>query len=139
MARHHAREMALKILFEHDLVHNAMDDLLLRMLATEDAEDAAFTTQVVRGTLEHMADLDKAIESSAIDWKVSRMATIDRNILRMAAYEMEYQKDIPLSVIINEAVELAQSYSTTEAKRFINGVLATLARTFRAEGDLDRL
>lgn len=104
----------------------------------ESSEDQAFAEALARGTSEHMAELDAAIARAAIDWKIHRMPTIDRNILRLAAYEMRFEPEVPVSVIIDEAVELAHAYSTAEAKRFVNGVLATLAKTLRPEGDADR-
>lgn len=138
MARHHGRELALKALFEHDLAHTPVDSVLARSEDQEPRPDWEFARDLVIGTLDHWPELNKAIETAAIDWKVNRMPVVDRNILRMAAYEIRYEASTPLSVIINEAVELAQSYSTDEAKRFVNGVLSTLAKTFRPEGDPDR-
>ncbi|MDA8193023.1 MAG: transcription antitermination factor NusB [Thermaerobacter sp.] len=139
MARHHARELALRVLFEQDLAHTAVDELLERTLKGVGSDDRAFATLLVSGTNAHLAALDTVIAAAAIDWKVRRMPTIDRNILRLAAYEMVHERSVPVSVIIDEAVELAQSYSTPEAKRFVNGVLATLSRTIRPEGDPDRV
>lgn len=138
MSRHHARELALKVLFEHDLAQGNVEHLLARTFDGEDEIDRVFATRLVEGTLTHLSALDEDIQKASIDWKVRRMPTIDRNILRMAAYEMHFDSDVPLSVIINEALELTQSYSTTEAKRFVNGVLGTMAKTVRPEGDQDR-
>lgn len=135
MARHHGRELALKILFEHDLAATGVDALLERGLDREAPDDAAFAGALVRGTVAHQDDVDHLIESASIDWRIHRMPTVDRNILRLAVFELCYSNDLPISVIIDEAVELAGSYSTTEAKKFVNGVLSTVAKQVRPHGD----
>ena len=138
MARHHARELALKILFEHDLAQATLPSVLNRTLQGASDVDGAYARELVEGTVAQQKTLDEGISEAARDWRIHRMPTVDRNILRLACYEMAHQKDVPLSVIIDEAVELAQAYSTDEAKRFVNGVLATLAQRIRPEGDPDR-
>lgn len=138
MARHRGRELALKVLFEHDLAKTEPDELLHRSLHGEGGEDREFVENLVRGALSGRDRIDGAIEEAAIGWRVGRMPTIDRNILRLAAYELIETPETPISVIIDEALELAQSYSTDEAKKFVNGVLSTLAKRFRPEGDHDR-
>ncbi len=138
MARHRGREIALRVLFEHDLAHTEPKDLLDYALADESDVNRQFASALVQGTSDHLEALDSRIARAAIDWKLNRMPTIDRNILRLATYEMLYSMDVPISVIISEALELAQDYSTTDAKKFVNGVLSTLAREIRPEGDQDR-
>ena len=138
MARHHARELALKILFEYDLAHVTLPHVLERTLNGASAQDGGYARQLVEGTVADKEQLDRWIAEASKEWRVSRMPTIDRNILRLASYEIVHQGDVPLSVIINEAVELAQSYSTAEAKRFVNGVLGSIAEKIRPEGDRDR-
>ncbi|MCY0864510.1 MAG: transcription antitermination factor NusB [Sulfobacillus sp.] len=138
MARRHARELALRILFEHDLAHTEWEVLLDRGLAGASPGDADYARTLVRGVRDHLPELDRWISDAAIDWRLHRMPTVDRNILRLAAYEIGYEKEIPLSVIINEAVELAHAYSTDDSKRFVNGVLGTIGQKIRPEGDPDR-
>lgn len=138
MARHHARELALKILFEYDLAQATLPTVTARTLHGASEADGGYARQLVDGTVTHLKLLDEWISEAARDWRIHRMPTIDRNILRLAAYEMGYEKPVPISVIIDEALELAQSYSTDEAKRFVNGVLATIATKVRPEGDSDR-
>lgn len=138
MARHHARELALKVLFEHDLAHSGLSTVLERTLEGASDQDGAYARVLVEGTTADQKRLDEWIANAAHDWRLHRMPPIDRNILRMACYEMAHQPGIPISVIIDEALELAQSYSTDEAKRFVNGVLGTIAEQVRPEGDRDR-
>lgn len=139
MARHQGRELALKILFEHDLVETEIDPLIDRALARSRGDDKQFAEELVRGVLAHQVPIDQAIEAAAIDWSVSRMAAIDRNILRLATYELTETPAVPIPVVIDEALDLAQVYSTEEAKKFINGVLSEVARRVRPEGDPERV
>lgn len=139
MARHQGREFALKVLFEHDLVQTEIDALLNRALAKARADDKLFAEELVRGVLAHRTEIDQAIEGAAIDWSVSRMPVVDRNILRLATYELTETPTVPIPVVIDEALDLAQVYSTEEAKRFINGVLSEVARRVRPAGDDDRV
>jgi len=138
VARHHARELALKILFEYDLAQTTLPTVLERTLGGASSADGAYARQLVEGTVQHLKRIDQWISDAAHDWRINRMPTIDRNILRLASYEIMHELDVPLSVIINEALELAQSYSTDDAKRFVNGVLGTIAGKVRPEGDVDR-
>ncbi|AUW93524.1 MAG: transcription antitermination factor NusB [Sulfobacillus thermosulfidooxidans] len=138
MARHHAREEALKILFEHDLAQTGIE-ILLKGLHEPDTADREFAQSLVQGVVQQQAELDAVIAQAAVDWKIQRMPTIDRNVLRMAVYELYNDHNTPISVIISEALELAGEYSTDDAKRFVNGVLSAVAKQIRPEGDLDRI
>jgi N utilization substance protein B len=82
-----------------------------------------FAISLARGTLEHIKTIDAAISSHAQNWHLERMAVIDRNIMRMACYELLYVNDIPAKVSINEAVDLAKKYGDTESGKFVNGIL----------------
>ncbi len=87
-----------------------------------------FAEALVKGTLDRLNEIDIMIEKVAENWLLKRMAAVDRNILRFAAYEILYRKDIPSAVTINEAIEIAKKYSTSEAAPFLNGVLDRLAK-----------
>ena len=139
MARHHGRELALKVLFEHDLTKVDAAALVNRATQGGSAEDGRFTQDLVQGVLDHETDIDSRIEANAIQWRVNRMPTVDRNILRLATYELMNSDNVPISVIIDEALELAQVYSTDQSKKFINGVLGQIAAQLRPDGDLDRV
>lgn len=126
------------MLFEYDLAQATLPEVLERTLGGASESDAQYARQLVEGTITHQKHLDEWISEAAHDWRIHRMPAIDRNILRLASFEIAEEPDVPLSVIIDEAVELAQAYSTDEAKRFVNGVLASVAGKVRPEGDPDR-
>lgn len=126
MKRRRAREYALQILFQIDLTKDSFDENLLDYFwagSKEEEDVKEFANTIVRGTLEHLVEIDKFIKQSAENWSIDRMAVIDRNILRAATYELLYQTDIPPSVTINEAIEIAKKYSTGDSASFINGIL----------------
>ena len=87
-----------------------------------------FAEDLVRGTLNRLDDIDAMIEKVTENWLLKRMAAVDRNILRFAAYELLYRKDIPPAVTINEAIEIAKKFSSTESAPFINGILDKLSK-----------
>ena len=94
----------------------------------ENREIREFAEELVKGTLEKLEDIDALIEKLAENWILGRMAAVDRNILRLAAFEILYRKDIPSAVTINEALEIAKKYSSSESAPFLNGVLDRLAK-----------
>jgi len=128
--RRKAREVALKVLFQVDVGGADPAEALAQVLQRDKLPSAAeaFARGLVEGTLRELDSLDRTLAARSREWRPERMAAVDRNILRLACYEMRHCPDVPPSVAINEAVELAKKYSTTEAARFINGVLGQLAR-----------
>jgi transcription antitermination protein NusB len=120
------------MLFAGDVSQTPPDDLV-RLFWTElseiDIEDSAreFATRLTTGTLAHVADLDERIRQRAEHWRISRMAIVDRNILRLAVYEFLFEPT-PRTVAINEALEIARRFSTYEATQFINGILDAIKR-----------
>lgn len=94
----------------------------------ENREIREFAEELVKGTLEKLEDIDALIEQLAENWILGRMAAVDRNILRFAAFEILYRRDIPSAVTINEALEIAKKYSSSESAPFLNGVLDRLAK-----------
>ncbi|MBP2640855.1 MAG: NusB antitermination factor [Firmicutes bacterium] len=132
MSRRKAREMALQTLFQLDF-NQIEPDVALESVFAENAslpENAKeYTILLVKGTRDHLSEIDGIISESAIDWKLQRMPGVDRNITRMAIFEMRFGKEeIAPNVIINEAVELAKSFGSAESGRFINGILGSLVR-----------
>ncbi|MDF2629052.1 MAG: transcription termination factor [Symbiobacteriaceae bacterium] len=91
-------------------------------------KDARYARDLVQGTWERKDDLDETIAKYAKDWAVDRLAGVDRAILRLAIYEIKHQEDVPDSVVADEAVELAKSFSTAESGKFINGILGSVIR-----------
>lgn len=119
------------MLFQIDFTGKKFDPETLMEFWSDKKETAdvrKFTEELVRGTLDKLEDIDKMIEKFAENWLLRRMAAVDRNILRFAAYEILYRKDIPSAVTINEAIEIAKKYSSSEAAAFLNGVLDRLAK-----------
>ncbi len=124
-----ARRIALEALYEIDLAEHPAGEVLQRRLEdqTIDALGAEFASKLVSGALEYQNQMDKLISRYAPDWPLDQMAVIDRNILRMAIFEFLVDGETPIKVAINEAVELAKTYGSDSAPRFVNGVLGTLA------------
>jgi transcription antitermination protein NusB len=128
--RRKARSTALQVLYEIDSSEHRPDQVLNARLEDEPIGDdnaEEFLRNVVFGVLKHRDRLDLLIHDHAPEWPVDQMAIVDRNILRMAIFELAVRRDTPLKVAINEAVELAKLFGSDSAPRFINGVLGTLA------------
>jgi N utilization substance protein B len=122
--RRGARKIALDVLYEHDVTGASTAEILGRY----DPEPAhEFAGVLVRGVLEHQAELDHLISTYAEDWTIERMPVIDRNLLRLGTFELLHLDDVPAAVTINEAVELAKTYSTEDSGRFVNGILGRIA------------
>ncbi|HMK50647.1 MAG TPA: transcription antitermination factor NusB [Thermodesulfovibrionales bacterium] len=131
MKRRKAREYALQLLFQVDFTKRELERKDLEEFWSgrkEPREIKEFSEKLVKGTLEHLDEIDRVIEKFTENWFLKRMAAVDRNILRFAAYEILYRKDIPPVVTINEALEIAKKYSSAEAASFLNGVLDKLSR-----------
>jgi len=126
-SRHEARERALSLLYEAEAKGITPSVLLAELPVPAHP----FAAELVRGVEEHGARIDGLIAGFAIDWKLERMAVVDRLVLRMAAFELLERPEIPVGVAISEAVELAKTYSTEESGRFVNGVLASVAAQAR--------
>jgi N utilization substance protein B len=130
MKRRRSREYALQILFQLELTGNKLSDAVLDEFWEDNKEDdevKKFTYDIVSSTLENLDTIDRTIQKAAEHWVMERMAAIDRNILRAATYELLYRTDIPSSVAINEALEVAKKYSTEDSAPFINGILDKIA------------
>ncbi len=126
--RHRARILALQALYEIDCAHHAPPIVLERRLAEDRLPEggANFVRHLVRGVLRHQAVLDTFIHDHAPEWPLEQMAYVDRNILRIAIFEFAVDGGTPVKVAINEAVELAKTFGSDSAPRFVNGVLGTL-------------
>lgn len=132
--RRHAREWAVQFLFQRDFNAADLDCALADFWSEKQANPKLrqFTEDLIRGVMDHLADLDAKIRAYAEHWDVKRMNAVDRNVIRLALYEMLYRPDIPPIVSINEAVEIAKAFSSLESGRFVNGILD------RARKDLSR-
>ena len=123
--RTRARELALQYLYQVDLVGADVPEGAEAFLREEerDAETRKFALRLLTGTVAHRDEIDAVIQQVAQNWEISRMAVVDRNVLRIAAYELLHCEDIPPKVAINEAIEIGKRYSTQNSGAFINGIL----------------
>lgn len=138
MARRHertrARRSAVQVLYTSELQNEPPSVLLdTGRVLEEDGPLTAYALNLIKGVEEHLVVLDAQLEATAENWTVARMPIVDRTILRIAAYEMIFVEDVPVSVAINEAVELAKKFGgEDESPRFVNGVLGRIARRMDA-------
>ncbi len=138
-SRRNAREAALQALYGCDQLNawtaEAVDgyfslhhpDLDLQ----QPCEHYVFSRTLIDGVLKHFKEIDEIIQAASLNWKVAGMCKIDRNILRIAAFEMKHLSDIPAQVAINEAIEIAKSYGGDESPRFINAILDSIAASLK--------
>ncbi|MFH1459983.1 MAG: transcription antitermination factor NusB [Candidatus Omnitrophota bacterium] len=126
-----ARECALQIFYAIDIRKDDAKEYIENywLEHSEDKKIKEFSLELVKGVLEKMPEIDRLITQSADNWRIDRMAVIDRNIIRMATYELLFMDDIPPKVTINEAVELAKKFGDDESGRFVNGVLDKINKT----------
>jgi N utilization substance protein B len=119
-----SRERALQILFQYD-IHGKPGVWLEEFWKPLDDSDEtrAFAERLVNGVLEHKAELDRVIGAYSTNWKVGRMQVVDRNILRLGAFELFWLDEVPAKVTVNEAIELAKDFGDDEAAKFVNGIL----------------
>jgi transcription antitermination factor NusB len=123
--RTRSRELALQFLYQLDLRGDELLPEAKNFIRSEerDAETVKFALRLVEGTFEHWDELDRTIQAVAQNWNISRMAVVDRNVLRLATHELLHCQDVPPKVAINEAIELGKRYSTQNSGAFINGIL----------------
>lgn len=127
-----AREYALQILYQQEMNPEELQNTLTAFWRDQDRvtpEIKDYAELVVKGTLDHVQDLDQIITKYADNWQLHRMAAVDRNILRLSAYEMLYRDDIPPKVSINEAVNMAKKFSQLDSGKFVNGILDKISHS----------
>jgi N utilization substance protein B len=127
--RTRGREIALQVLYQTDLNPGLVPAEIGRFIERRllgDKNLCEFTQALIAGVHEHRPRIDALISEVAENWRIDRMAAIDRNILRLGAYEILYCPDVPTKVAINESLELAKRYSTAQSSRFVNGILDRL-------------
>jgi N utilization substance protein B len=128
--RRQSRESALQMLYQME-ISGMPADAVIRLYWREGsapAEVVRFANEIVKGVAAGQAKLDEVISAHSTNWKVSRMAAVDKNILRMAVFELESCPEIPVKVTINEAVEIAKKFGTAESGAFVNGILDNVAK-----------
>ena len=137
-ARRSGREAALQMLFQIEAsAVDADGAIALYWKNFEEAGDIepegrAYADAIVRGVGEHKADLDARITAMSVHWRIERMTRVDRNLLRLGAWELVHRPDVPRAVVLDEAVELAKSFGTDESSSFVNGVLNAIAEATAA-------
>ncbi len=128
--RRQSRELALQVLFQIEFAPQVSYQTLLEVFETDlDKDVMAYADELITGVKAHKEAIDSKIQASSAHWKVERMATIDRNILRIAVYEMKFAAN-PLkeNIVINEAVEVAKKYGTSDSGSFVNGLLDQIGK-----------
>jgi N utilization substance protein B len=137
--RRKSRELALQLLYEME-VKGADPKSVLERTHGRDGERSReevseegrkFATDLLEGTFRNRKEIDELIERHSLHWKMARMAVVDRNILRLAVYELLYLHDVPTSVVLNEAIEIAKKFGTEDSGAFINGILDKVAKEVR--------
>ena len=135
-ARRKARELALQMLFQHDMSGNNPEMIIstFEELQKSKANTREFATKIFKGTVDHIASIDEMITAQADNWRLSRMAVVDRNIIRMSVYEFLHENDTPKLVIIDEAIEIAKKFGTQKSSQFINGILDGILKKYNLQG-----
>jgi len=131
-ARRKARELALQMLYQHDLSGNTPDTIISTFedLQKSKPNTREFATRIFKGTVDHLEKIDEMIAQQADNWRLSRMAVVDRNIIRMSIYEFLHEEDTPKLVIIDEAIEIAKKFGTQKSSQFINGILDGILKRY---------
>ena len=135
-ARRKARELALQMLYQHDLSGNAPDAIIATFedLQKSKPNTREFAVKIFEGTVRHLEQIDEMITAQADNWRLSRMAVVDRNIIRMSVYEFLHENDTPKLVIIDEAIEIAKKFGTQKSSQFINGILDGILKKYNLQG-----
>jgi len=133
--RRRGRVMALQVMYQRDAGPGPLEDILAAFWDSNsgtDDEVRHFTEELVRGAVENLPSLDAKIEDYASHWSTGRLAMVDRNVLRLAMFELLHRDEIPPKVSINEYVDIAKKYSTEESGAFVNGILDRTMREMTA-------
>jgi len=127
--RRKARSVALQALYEIDLAGHDAEAVIARLLAEIEfsEENSIFITELVKGVLQHSEEIDHHLQSFAPAWPIGQIAAIDRNILRLAIFEILFDNKVPVKAAINEAVELAKKFASDNSAKFVNGVLGSVS------------
>jgi N utilization substance protein B len=135
--RSRAREVALQLLFQRDLQPRVKRDQVdtFAKERLSDAPSVAFCIKLYDGVVKNQGQIDQSLAAAAENWRVSRMAAVDRNLLRLSTYELLFDPETPAAVVIDEAVELARRYGSAESSAFVNGILDRLKRDAAAPSE----
>jgi transcription antitermination protein NusB len=131
-ARRKARELALQMLYQYDLSANPPAQIVetFEELQKSKPNTREFAVKIFNGTVENLAKIDEMIVAQADNWRISRMAVVDRNIIRMSIYELLNEQETPKLVIIDEAIEIGKKFGTQKSSQFINGILDGILKRY---------
>ncbi len=124
-SRRRARELALQLLYQHELTQSSAEEMQRDFEEWISAPDGvrAFAAELLDGCIANLAEIDAELDHQTSHWRLSRLAAVDRNILRLGLYELLYRPDTPPAVVIDEAIEIAKKFGAEDSARFVNGVL----------------
>jgi transcription antitermination protein NusB len=136
-SRRKGRELALQMLFQWEVGGHSPAKVLASFLPPLKADSGVkdFARDLFEGTVASIDQIDPLLQRHAEHWKLQRMAAVDRNVLRLALYELLYEPDVPSAIVINEALELARRFSAADSAEFVNGVLDAVRKAVRATGE----
>ena len=131
-ARRKARELALQMLYQFDLSSNPPQQIVdtFEELQKSKPNTREFATKIFQGTIDNLAKIDEMIAAQADNWRIARMAVVDRNIIRMSIYELLNEPETPKLVIIDEAIEIGKKFGTQKSSQFINGILDGILKRY---------
>lgn len=137
-ARRRARAYALQVLYALDVnrdenARGALDRYTGWFDLDLEPRSVAFATELVTTVAEHLAEIDALVQTASRNWRLERMSRVDRNVLRLAAGELRYAPEVPVKVVINEAVELAKRFGASESPAFVNGILDRIAQSVQRD------
>jgi N utilization substance protein B len=134
--RRRARELVLQLLYQNELTDVSLEEMQRGFEEWQNASDTVreFADTLLRGTLEKMSAIDEELGRQTTHWRLERLAAVDRNILRLAMYELIFQSETPHAVVIDEAIEIAKKYGAKDSSRFVNGVLDGFVKRRAAAG-----
>jgi len=136
MGRREAREAALQILFQIEFDELKETSSLEHFWPNRESQSNKYVRELVEGVLSNKVEIDSLIQSYSKNWRISRMLLIDRNVLRMAVYEMLFEEGMAAAIVINEAVELAKKFGSSDSAKFINGILDALSKDPRIQNKI---
>ncbi|MBM4394188.1 MAG: transcription antitermination factor NusB [Deltaproteobacteria bacterium] len=133
--RRRARECALQLLYMWEYLrtvdHPGIPVFWQDRAEQDDEATKAFATQLMEGVVSHLEEVDELIRKASLNWRIDRMATVDRNILRLATFELLHVSETPLKVVLNEAIELSKRFGSEDSSAFVNGVLDKIGSILR--------
>ena len=134
-ARRKSRELALQMLFQHDMSGNTPEAIVLTFEDLHKVKPPVrdFAVRLFEGTVQHLEEIDRMIVEQADNWRITRMAVVDRNIIRMSVYEFIHEDETPKLVIIDEAIEIAKKFGTQKSGQFINGILDGILKRYNLQ------